>query len=581
MEKLAARFQAAARLSHAASSILNQDELLPQVVDLIRDEFGYDYVGILLIDERQEWAVLQAATGKAGRRMMESGYRVRVGDDSMIGWCLANQRTRVALSIEKDAVRFADPSMPRARSALALPLLSRGCLVGAMTIQSAQSSAFSKQDVAILQTMADQLANAIENARLYTEAMQRTADLSALLEASAVLEETQQSSSLLARRVNEIACLNEIGRKIDETPPVPDLLEWVAERIPSAMQHPALCVVAIEFQGQIYGKPEALRLPYQMVQGLRIGDEQVGKIYIAYTQRYDFLNTESAMLGDIVRRVSGYIEKQNALTEAEALYQATADLTAARSLEEIVNVLRSHTLLGKADRSVSLNLFDRPWVGDDALESIVPAARWTQGAALDDARFALHQFPSASRLLQPDRLTIITDIETDPRLDEKTRALYLEQFGVRSTIAVPLVVGGQWLGFIDGLFSKAVELPESELRRLAALAGQAAVIIQNLRQLAETQARARREQLLREITARVRGLTDPDTLARAAVRELGTALGRPVFIRLGSAEELSQESTAGQSHEGDEEGHGQPVSIRKPSGGQADLTRSRKSEGGE
>jgi GAF domain-containing protein len=719
LAKLEARFQAAARFSRAASSILNLDELLPRVVELIRDEFDYDSVGVFLVDERQEWAVLQAATGAAGRQMVEQGYRLAIDDESMIGWCLANQQARIVLDTGDDAVCLAENEGISKRSAMALPLLSRGQLVGAMVIQSAQPVAFSEQDVTILLAMADQLANAIENARLYTEAMQRTAELSTVLAASAAIsssldlketlaaiaeqmakavgvdgctlsywdreanavvtwaevrldgqepdelgaiyaladfpltrrvlekrqshtvsiadpqadpaevellqehgfmsllmlplvvggrtlglieleastcehhftaqelnlvtvlasqaavalenarlfEETQQTSSLLARRVKETTCLNEIGRKIDETPPVPGFLEWVAERIPSAMQHPDLCVVAVEFQNRTYGRSEALSLPYQMVQGLRIGDEPVGKICVAYTERRDFLDAESAMLGDIVRRVGGYIEKQNALTEAEALYQATTDLTAALSYEEIVNVLRSHTLLGRADRSVSLNLFDRPWVGDDMPAWIIPVARWTQVAAPDGGRFALHEFPSASRLLRPDRPTIITDVERDPSMDGKARALYLEQWGVQSIIGVPLVVGGQWLGFIEGLFTGETEFAESEVRRLAALASQAAVIIQNLRQLAETQARARREQILREITARVRGFTDPDTLARAAVRELGTALGRPVFLRLGSVEELSQRPTAQQDRHGDEERHGQSASIRNRGAG--------------
>jgi GAF domain-containing protein len=731
--KLAARFQAAARLAHAASSILDLDELLPRVVDLIRDEFDYDYVGVFITDERQEWAVLQAATGTAGRQMMDQGYRLGLGDDSMIGWCLANRKARMALDIEEDDVHPAGPLVPGMRSAMALPLVSRGRLVGAMTVQSTRPAAFSERDVTILQTMADQLANAIENARLYTEAMHRTAELSSVLKASAAIsssldlkeilvaiaeqmakavgvdgctlsywdreadavvtwaevrldgqepdepgtayaladfpltrrvleerqahtvslgdpkadpaevellqehgfmsllmlplvagrrtiglieleastrerhftgreldlvtvlasqaavalenarlfEEAQQSSSLLARRVNEITCLNEIGLKIDETPPVPDFLEWVAERIPPAMRHPDLCVVAIEFQGRTYGTSDAMRLPCQMVQRLRIGDEPVGKICVAYTERRDFLDDESAMLGDIARRVSGYIEKQNALTEAEALYQATTELTAALSFEEIVTVLRSHTLLGRADRSVSLSLFDRPWVGDDMPERIIPAARWTQVSDPDGARLGLHELPSASRLLRPDRPTIIADIQTDPRMDGKARARYLERWGAQSTIAVPLLVGGQWLGFVEGLFSEATEFSESGVRRLAALAGQAAVVIQNLRQLAETRARARREQILREITARVRGFTDPDTLAQAAVRELGTALGRPVFLRLGSAEELSQGTIAQEVGDGDEERHEPLVSIQNRSGRQADLTRSRKSEGGE
>ena len=73
-EQLAARFQAAARLSQAATSILNVDELLPHIVGLVREEFGYYYVGIFLVDGRDEWAILRAGTGEAGRKMVEQGH---------------------------------------------------------------------------------------------------------------------------------------------------------------------------------------------------------------------------------------------------------------------------------------------------------------------------------------------------------------------------------------------------------------------------------------------------------------------------------------------------------------------------
>jgi len=66
-------------------------------------------------------------------------------------------------------VRFDNPLLPETRSEMALPLISRGRVIGAMTIQSTRSAAFSDEDIATLQTMADQVANAIENARLFEE----------------------------------------------------------------------------------------------------------------------------------------------------------------------------------------------------------------------------------------------------------------------------------------------------------------------------------------------------------------------------------------------------------------------------
>src|SRR5690606_30327432 len=84
------------------------------------------------------------------------------------------------------------------------------------------------------------------------------------------------------------------------------------------------------------------------------------------------------------------------------------------------------------------------------------------------------------------------------------------------------------------------DVDETEKRRLSSLIEQASTMIQSLRLFEAAQARAHREQLLREITARVRNSMDPDTILRTAVRELGNALGRPAFVRVGSADQLVQ-----------------------------------------
>ncbi len=168
-EELAARatqLQTAAEVSRAASSILETEELLRQSVALIRERFGLYYVGIFLLDESGRQAVLRAGTGEAGRQMMATGHKLEVGGTSMIGWCIANRQARIALDVGQDAVRFENPFLPKTRSEMALPLISRGQPIGAMTIQSTQEAAFSQEDITVLQTMADQLANAIANARL-------------------------------------------------------------------------------------------------------------------------------------------------------------------------------------------------------------------------------------------------------------------------------------------------------------------------------------------------------------------------------------------------------------------------------
>jgi len=170
LERRSNQLEAAARVAQAATSILETDRLIREVVEVIRERFGLYYVGLFLTDEIGGWAVLQAGTGEAGRAMLARGHRLRVSDDSMIGWSIAHSQARVTLEIEEDPVRLATPELPDTRSEAALPLRSRGQVLGALTVQSEQSEAFDQDTIAVLQTMVDQVAVAIDNAHLFSEA---------------------------------------------------------------------------------------------------------------------------------------------------------------------------------------------------------------------------------------------------------------------------------------------------------------------------------------------------------------------------------------------------------------------------
>ncbi len=169
LERRAMQLTTAAEVSHVASSTLDLEELLSQTVELIADRFELYYAGLFLVDEASEWAVLRAATGWAGQQMLAQDHRLEVGGTSMVGWCTANAQARIALDVGGEAIRFDNPLLPDTRSEMALPLISRGRVIGALDVQSTEEAAFTKDDVAVLQTMADQLANAIENARLFQQ----------------------------------------------------------------------------------------------------------------------------------------------------------------------------------------------------------------------------------------------------------------------------------------------------------------------------------------------------------------------------------------------------------------------------
>jgi DNA-binding LacI/PurR family transcriptional regulator/GAF domain-containing protein len=169
MEKRELWLRTVTEVSRAISGVLDPDQVLQQVVDLARERFGLYYAGLFLVDAPGEWAVLRAGTGEAGQKMLAEGHRLEVGGRSMIGQCAATKEACIAMDVREEVVRFKNPHLPDTRSEMALPLLSRGEIIGALTIQSTEEDAFSVEDIVVLQIMADQMANAIMNARLYEQ----------------------------------------------------------------------------------------------------------------------------------------------------------------------------------------------------------------------------------------------------------------------------------------------------------------------------------------------------------------------------------------------------------------------------
>lgn len=156
---------AAAQASQNMTRILDIDELLPKTVDIICEAYGFYYAGVFLIDEAGEFAVLRAGRGEPGRIMIENNHKLAVGGNSMIGACTSLNEARISLDVDTEKVWYPNPVLPQTRSEMALPLAMGDQVIGAVTVQSVEAAAFSEEDIASLQAMANQLAIAIDNAR--------------------------------------------------------------------------------------------------------------------------------------------------------------------------------------------------------------------------------------------------------------------------------------------------------------------------------------------------------------------------------------------------------------------------------
>ena len=174
------QLRAASYIARQTAEVEDLLSLLDIVVNLITDQFGFYHTGIFLVNETGDTAVLQAASSEGGKRMIEKGHSIVVGTQGIIGYAVAQKNYRIALDVGADAVFFENIDLPATHSEIALPLIIQNRVLGVLDIQSDQPQAFSVEDVDVLQTLADQVAVAIENARLLDESQTALMQLEAV-----------------------------------------------------------------------------------------------------------------------------------------------------------------------------------------------------------------------------------------------------------------------------------------------------------------------------------------------------------------------------------------------------------------
>jgi len=174
------QLRATSYIARKTAEVQDLASLLDTVARLVTDQFGFYHTGIFLINETGNQAVLQAASSEGGQRMIERGHSLSVGTQGIVGFVAAQKKPRIALDVGADAIFFNNPDLPMTHSELALPLLVRNKVLGVLDIQSDEPQAFNVVDIDVLQTLADQVAIAIENARLMDETQAAIMQLEAL-----------------------------------------------------------------------------------------------------------------------------------------------------------------------------------------------------------------------------------------------------------------------------------------------------------------------------------------------------------------------------------------------------------------
>ncbi|MCA9909263.1 MAG: PAS domain S-box protein [Anaerolineae bacterium] len=203
--------QTAADVSRAVTSTLDLRHLITESVNLIRSHFDHYHVALYLVDKSGHYAVLRASSGRDEAEIALEGQKVRIDNHTLVGACALKHEARTIANAHAETLKRDKTLLPDTQSVMLLPLISRREIIGVLVIQSTTMSAFYDDDITRLQTVADQLANAIENARLYYELQLHSQDLAQAVELRTLelQKTTERVETILDNSPDAILLLNE------------------------------------------------------------------------------------------------------------------------------------------------------------------------------------------------------------------------------------------------------------------------------------------------------------------------------------------------------------------------------------
>lgn len=178
-EALVLRSRQLQTVADVARSIVTSQELsslLDSLASLISERFGFYHAGVFLLDENRENAVLHAANSEGGKRMLARQHALRIGKTGIVGHVASTGEPRIASEVGEDSVFFNNPDLPSTRSEMAIALKVNEQIIGVLDVQSTQPNSFSEDDIELFTTLADQVAVAIHNNKLYTETVRALAE---------------------------------------------------------------------------------------------------------------------------------------------------------------------------------------------------------------------------------------------------------------------------------------------------------------------------------------------------------------------------------------------------------------------
>ena len=475
------QLRTASHIARQTAEIQDLSKLLEMVANLVTDRFGYYHTGIFMMSETGDEVILQATSSEGGHRMIERGHALAVGTQGIVGYVAGQKKPRIAMDVGEDAVFFNNPDLPMTRSELALPLMIRDRVLGVLDIQSDKEKAFNVDDIDVLQTLADQIAVAIENARLLDESQAALVQLEAV---TGVRTREAWRQKLQGK-----------GRAFTYTP---------------------LGLRA----GKMYAASGNSLIVPLILRGQKIGD-----ISIVRKGNAALNKNEADMIAEVANQASQAIDNVRLLEDATQ--RANQEEIISRLAGKFSQSLDTNTLLQTAVRELAewqeiteVSVFLQRQVGEASLNS-------TNGRSTREGWMRLGV--NARTELKGYRFDKVR-LEPVVELSELEKATFLQGSPLTSqknennqiTVVVPIKLRSQTIGIISAQLKE--DYREETVSTLELASERLASALDSARLYEEARLRADYEQSIAQITSAISSANGYEEVLQTTVREIGNTL---------------------------------------------------------
>jgi GAF domain-containing protein/anti-sigma regulatory factor (Ser/Thr protein kinase) len=548
LERRSIQLQTASEVARDATATLDIERLLNDTVHLISERFGFYHASVFLIDDAKEYAVIRAASkSEGGQRMLARGHKLAVGEEGIVGHVAGTGEPLVVLDVGREAVNLVNPDLPDTRSEVALPLVGHGRTIGVLDVQTDQPVTFTKEDVATLQTMADQLANAIESAQLFTAEQQRRQEAETLYRAAQALVTTLDLPQVLEGILSElrqvvaydsasVQLLRDGRLKIIGGYGFPDVDELLGVTFdlskgdnPNGEVVRQRAPVIVDDAPSVYEgfrrEPHAaIGIQSWLGVPLMLGDRLIGMLALDkrepgfYTPEHARLASAFAVQAAVaIENARLYEEAQRHVEELIALHSIDVAMISSLELDEVLSIIYE-----QISEALGVITFYIALCGkrEDVID-----ARMVVEEGERKPPFTLKVKENggfAARVIHTRQPLWVDDLEERDDLSVKAGIISRP---MRSLMVLPLIVRDQVVGVISAQSAKPHVFDEKDQQLFFDIAHQVAIAITNIQLYQEVSRRLAEAELIQEVVMAAASTLDFDLVLERTIKALHRALG--------------------------------------------------------